>query len=106
MPLRQSYARLGKKALRLAGRYAHARQMQRGQRAIKRLKTYLGRVLRGVRSASSRSGPSAPSTEALARVERLLAQQRTDKNKRYALHAPDLACIVKGKGLSARPLAR
>src|SRR5919106_717920 len=49
VPLRQSYARLGKKALRLASRYAHARQMQRARREIKRLKTYLGRVFRDVR---------------------------------------------------------
>src|SRR5919106_5121004 len=39
VPLRQSYARLGKKALRLASRYAHARQMKRARREIKRLKT-------------------------------------------------------------------
>jgi IS5 family transposase len=30
-------------------------------------------------------------------VARLLAQQRTDKNKLYALHAPEVACIAKGK---------
>jgi transposase, IS5 family len=30
-------------------------------------------------------------------VARLLAQQRTDKNKLYALHAPEAACIAKGK---------
>jgi hypothetical protein len=33
--LRQSYARLGKKALRLASRYAHARQMKRARREIR-----------------------------------------------------------------------
>jgi IS5 family transposase len=49
VPLRQSYARLGKKALRLASRSAHARQMKRARREIRRLKTYLGRVFRDVR---------------------------------------------------------
>src|ERR671910_554975 len=49
VPLRQSYARLGKKALRLASRYAHARQMKRARREIRRLKTYLGRVFRDLR---------------------------------------------------------
>ena len=34
--LRQSYQRLGKRALRLANRYAHARQMRRARREIKR----------------------------------------------------------------------
>jgi transposase, IS5 family len=98
VPLRQSYARLGKKALRLASRYAHARQMQRARREIRRLKTYLGRVFRDVRrKLEGRPEVAEHFTEALARVARLLAQQRTDKNKLYALHAPEVACIAKGK---------
>jgi transposase, IS5 family len=98
VPLRQSYARLGKKALRLASRYAHARQMKRARREIKRLKTYLGRVFRDVRrKLEARPEVAGPFAAALPRVERLLAQQRTDKNKLYALHAPEVACIAKGK---------
>ena len=98
VPLRQSYARLGKRALRLASRYAHARQMQRARREIKRLKTYLGRVFRDVRRKLARR-PEVPEhfAEALTRIERLLAQQRHDQNKLYALHAPEVACIAKGK---------
>jgi transposase, IS5 family len=96
--LRQSYARLGKRALRLASRYAHARQMRRARREIKRLKTYLGRVFRDVRrKLAGRPEITAPFAEPLARVARLLAQQRPDQNKLYALHAPEVACIAKGK---------
>jgi transposase, IS5 family len=98
VPLRQSYARLGKKTLRLASRYAHARQMKRARREIKRLKTYLGRVWRDVRrKLESRPEVAGHFAEPLARVARLLAQQRTDRNKLYALHAPEVACIAKGK---------
>jgi transposase, IS5 family len=98
VPLRQSYARLGKKALRLASRYAHARQMKRARPEIRRLKTYLGRVFRDVRrKLEGRPEVAAHFAAALARVEQLLAQQRTDKNKLYALHAPEVACIAKGK---------
>jgi IS5 family transposase len=98
VPLRQSYARLGKKALRLASRYAHARQMKRARREIKRLKTYLGRVSRDVRrKLEARPEVAEHFAAALARVERLLAQQRHDNNKLYALHAPEVACIAKGK---------
>jgi IS5 family transposase len=79
VPLRQSYARLGKKALRLASRYAHARQMKRARREIRRLKTYLGRVLRVVRrKLAGRPAVAGHFAAPLARVERLLAQQRTD----------------------------
>jgi len=98
VPLRQSYARLAKRALRRASRYAHARQMKRARREIKRLKTYLGRVCRDLgRKLEGRPELAAHFAEPLARVERLLAQQRTDKDKLYALHAPEVACIAKGK---------
>lgn len=95
VPLRQSYARVGKTALRLASRYAHARQMKRARREIKRLKTYLGRVWRDVRrKLADRPEVAERFALPLARVERLLAQQRTDRNKLYALHAPEVACIA------------
>jgi transposase, IS5 family len=98
VPLRQSYARLGKRALRLASRYAHARQMKRARREIKRLKTYLGRVFRDVRrKLAAQPELTERFVRPLALVERLLAQQRHDKNKLYALHAPEVACIAKGK---------
>src|SRR5919106_1772096 len=98
VPLRQSYARLGKKALRLASRYAHARQMQRARREIKRLKTYLGRLFRDLRrKLEARPELTERFARPLALVERLLAQQRHDQNKLYALHAPEVACIAKGK---------
>ena len=40
--LRQSYRRLSKKALARQGRYAHAKQMKRAKKEIKKLKTYPG----------------------------------------------------------------
>ena len=47
--LRQSYPRLGKRALARQGRYAHARQMRRAARETRKLRTYLGWVMRDVR---------------------------------------------------------
>ena len=95
VPLRQSYAWLGHRALRLASRYAHARQRKRARREIKRLKPYLGRVFRDVRrKLESRPNAAEHFAEGLARVARLLAQQRSDQNKLYALHAPEVACIA------------
>ena len=44
--LRQSYARVGKFALIKHQRYAHAKQFKRANRALKKLRTYLGRVIR------------------------------------------------------------
>jgi transposase, IS5 family len=91
--LRQSYHRLGKRALRLANRYAHARQMRRARREIRRLKTFLGRVARDVgRKIGGRPGLAPHFAQPLARVARLLAQQRLDHGKLYALRAPEVEC--------------
>ena len=93
--LRQSHERLGKKTLARQGRYAHARQMKRAARETRRLKTYLGRVMRDIRRKAG---------EGDAELERLLAlaggihtQQKYDKNKVYSVHAPEVECIAKGK---------
>ena len=96
--LRQSHTRLAKKAATKAGRYAHARQMKRMRREVKRLKTYLGRVHRDVgRKTAGRAGLEARFARLSGLVERLLAQERHSKDKLYALHAPEVVCIAKGK---------
>jgi len=46
--LRQTYARMGPKTLVKVGPYAHARQMKRAGRCVKKLKTFLGRVTRDI----------------------------------------------------------
>lgn len=93
--LRQSYERLGKKAYIKHGRYKHARQMNRAKRELKRLKTYLGCVLRDI----GRKVPTPDQTLAtlLERSTRIFNQKQHDKNKLYSLHAPEVSCIAKGK---------
>src|SRR5579871_1181606 len=48
LKLRQSYTRVGKFALIQHQRYAHAKQFKRANRALRKLRTYLGRVIRDV----------------------------------------------------------
>jgi IS5 family transposase len=93
--LRQSYLRLGKRALILSSRYAHARQMRRAKREQKKLKNYLGRVYRNILRNCLEA--DAKLKELLLLAKRLLTQQRHDKNKLYSLHAPEVECIAKGK---------
>ena len=100
--LRQSYARLSKAVLARHGRYAHARQMQRARREQKRLKTYLGRVIRDIERKLAAA--PAQTEQGYPRLKRLLelglrihAQQRHDKGKVYSVHAPEVECIAKGK---------
>ena len=93
--LRQSYARVGKRALRMQSRYRHARQPKRARRELKKLKNYLGRVLREIRREPAKIDAEL---EALLQLtERLYEQKRGDKNKLYSLHEPEVECIAKGK---------
>jgi IS5 family transposase len=93
--LRQSYPRLGKRALLMQSRYAHARQMKRAKRETRKLKTYLGRVIRDIRRKQPK--PDKELAILLHRAERIHKQQRNDKNKLYSMHAPEVECIAKGK---------
>jgi IS5 family transposase len=96
--LRQSHSRLAKRAACKAARYAHAKQMKRMRREVKRLKTYLGRVFRDIaRKIAGAAELVRRFSRLLSLVQRLLAQERGDKNKLYALHAPEVVCIAKGK---------
>lgn len=97
--LRQSYTRKGKQALFMHNRYSAARQLRRARRELRRLKVYLGRVHRDLqRQLPAQSARvQACFAELMARVARLLAQQRHDRGKLYSLHAPEVECIAKGK---------
>lgn len=80
-------------------RYGYARQTRRMRRTTAKLKTVLGRVVRDLerRLPAQAESVQAAFAEPLALTKRLLAQQRQDKNKLYALHAPEVECIAKGK---------
>jgi IS5 family transposase len=95
IPLRQSYHRVGKRALIWQGRYASARQGKRAAKQGRKLKTYLGRVVRDIRRQCPQ--PDETLHTLLNRAEHLLAQQTKDKNKIYSVHAPEVECIAKGK---------
>ncbi len=93
--LRQSYSRVGKKTLFKQNQYRHASQHKRANRMTKKLKTLLGRVVRDIRRKSHQTDDEL--YDLLSKADRLLAQQRHSKNKLYAIHAPEVECISKGK---------
>ena len=96
--LRQSYARKGPQALLKTSRYGHARQLRRMRSQVKKLKTYLGRVVRDIeRKIVGDDELQAVFAAELALAKRLLSQQKADRNKLYSLHAPEVECISKGK---------
>jgi IS5 family transposase len=106
--LKQTFAKEGKELRRKAGGYAHAKQFKRLRRTIKRQRTILGALMRsaqrGLESISQGVAGDEPTalgiTELmmwLERAERIRTQERHSKNKLYALHAPEVECIGKGK---------
>ncbi|QBG86245.1 IS5 family transposase [Xanthomonas oryzae] len=95
--LRQTYARQGPALSRKAGRYAHARQFKRMRQVLRRQRTLLGRVLRDLQRKLDQVEACVRERISvwLERVQRLLTQRPKDKQKLYALHAPEVEC--KGK---------
>jgi IS5 family transposase len=98
--LRQSYARVGKFALIKHQRYAHAKQFKRANKALKTLRTYLGRVIRDIARKIEGDGwlkevIFGPILSLARRVRDQKQHQRGPKV--YSLHAPEVECIGKGK---------
>src|SRR4249919_2909148 len=97
--LRQSYARVGKFALIQHQRYAHAKQFKRANRMLKKLRTYLGRVIRDIGRKIENNGVLEAKVAGLLPLARRVReqQQRQRGPKVYSLHAPEVECIGKGK---------
>src|SRR5271165_7073205 len=97
--LRQSYARVGKFALIKHQRYAHAKQFKRANRALKTLRTYLGRVIRDIARKIEGNGALEGKFARLLALARRVRDQKQHRRgpKVYSLHAPEVECIGKGK---------
>jgi IS5 family transposase len=93
--LRQSYARVAKIAALKVSRYAHARQFKRMRRHLRKLRTYVGRLIRDLQRKIT--VPDAALSTLLDRAERVRRQQPHDRDKLYSLHEPEVQCIGKGK---------
>ena len=97
--LRQSYRRVAKRAAIMVGRYTHAHQFKRARRELKFLRTRLGRVIRDIRrKIASNPALSERFAELLGLAVRVRFQDHRQRGpKVYALHAPEVECIGKGK---------
>ena len=111
--LKQTFAKEGKELRRRAGGYAHAKQFRRLKKVLKRQRTILGIVMREVQRKLEAPdfAPDHPKAVSdlmmwLERAERIRTQQRNDKNKLYALHAPEVECHRQGQGPQALRVRR
>jgi IS5 family transposase len=87
----------------MSNKYMAARQMGRGRKEAKKVRNYLGRVIRDIERAVA----TAPSLKAVFREHmakaRIIYAQASDakaKEKIYSWHAPEVECIAKGKAHS------
>jgi transposase, IS5 family len=99
VPLRQSYRRVAKRAAIMVGRYTHAHQFKRARRELKFLRIRLGRVIRDIRrKIGGNDALTEPFASLLALAGRVRFQDHRQRGpKVYALHAPEVECIGKGK---------
>ncbi|MGU7776310.1 IS5 family transposase [Burkholderia sp. MR1-5-21] len=99
LKLRQNYNREAPRLACQIGRYAHAKQYKRMRKALRTLRSRVGRVMRDVErqlGGVAQQGRAALE-DLIGRTKRILSQKTKDKNKLYALHAPEVECISKGK---------
>jgi IS5 family transposase len=94
--LRQSYIRVEKKLIRQTHNGNHPRNKKRASKARKTFKTIAGRLLRDVSRKLSKKQLEHYRCY-LALYEEVIHQKRSDKNKIYSLHEPQVQCISKGK---------
>jgi IS5 family transposase len=93
--LRQNYNRKSKQMLYWQSRYSHARQMKRAKACTRKLRNYLGRVLRDIERNCP--DPDHQLQSLMDTGTRIYHQKQKDKNKLYSVHAPEVECISKGK---------
>lgn len=97
--LRQSYARVGRKALIMQQRYAHAKHMKRARRQLRKLRTYLGRVTRDIsRKIAGNAYLEEQFSQLLNTANQLLDEIRYKRGRTiFSIHAKEVECIGKGK---------
>ena len=97
LTLRQSYEREDSKLRRRVDGYAHAKKFKRWKRVLRRQRTVLDRVICDIEHEFEGHTAGTPIRSLLERAQRLRAQPVRGKDKLYALHAPEVECIGKGK---------
>ncbi|MEP6726513.1 MAG: IS5 family transposase [Bacteroidota bacterium] len=94
--LRQSY-KFTVKTLETLLRFQHTKNGSRAARkARKKIKTIAGRLVRDITRKLSESRIEVHK-EQLGIYEKVLHQKRSESNKIYSLHEPDVKCYTKGK---------
>jgi IS5 family transposase len=93
---RQNYKRVSKQLLRDSYNSQHPRRKKKARKAVKKLKTIAGRLVRELERQLPEEKIKLYQSE-LELFTQVLNQNKEDKNKIYSLHKPFTSCISKGK---------
>jgi IS5 family transposase len=93
--LRQTYARVAKRAMLMQSRYAHTRKPKMAAGETRKLRTWLGRVVREIERKVPR--PWTKLADLLHIGRRIHEQGKGGKGRIYSVHEPHVECIAKGK---------
>lgn len=94
--LRRSYSREIPKLFKAQRFKRHPKNRKKAQKAVRRIRTIAGILLREIKRKLPREALEKYQEE-LSVLEKVHSQKRTDKNKIYSVHEPDVYCISKGK---------
>ena len=74
----------------------HPKRRKKANAALRKIKTIAGRQVRDIQRQFSPSQQQRYK-ELFIIINKILAQQKGDKNKIYSIHEPEVSCIAKGK---------
>lgn len=96
LKLRQSYKRTVKNHMPNQHNGQHPKRRKGAKKALRKLRTITGRLVRDVvrKLPETQLEHYAP---LLAIFQQIIDQKKQDSNKIYAVHAPEVSCIAKGK---------
>jgi len=94
--LRQTYTRTLKQLMIDQRFHNHPRRRKRAKAALRKIKTIAGRQTRDIQRQFS-PAQQQRYKEIFIIINKILAQQKGDKNKIYSIHEPKVSCIAKGK---------
>lgn len=94
--LRQTYTRTLKQLMIEQRFQTHPKRHKKAKAALRKIKTIAGRQVRDIERQFTDSQRDKYQ-ELFIILNKILKQQKGDKNKIYSIHEPEVSCIAKGK---------
>jgi transposase, IS5 family len=94
--LRQTYTKTLKQLMISQRFYNHPKRRKKARAALRKIKTIAGRQVRDIERQFTPS-QQGKYKELFIILNKILIQQKGDKNKIYSIHEPEVSCIAKGK---------